>query len=96
MCRGDTVEIEITQRIRVDSCIADEIKRLNALGIRTESCCCGHGEREPSALIQPSSVIRALELGYIPRYRTDVGLHEIILKRANTKVTGNDVAGDRA
>lgn len=81
MCRhGDTVEIEITQRIRVDQCIAEEVRQLNAQGVRTEGCCCGHGESRPHALIRPSSAARAAWLGYDPRYRADIGLFEIDLK----------------
>lgn len=80
MCQhGDLVEIKITQRIRVDRCIADEIRVLNAQGVRTEGCCCGHGQGEPSALIKPSSMVRAKALGYEPRYRSDVELYEIRL-----------------
>jgi hypothetical protein len=31
------------RRVKVDACIADEIEELNAKGIVTLGCCCGHG-----------------------------------------------------
>lgn len=61
-----TRTIAITQEIIVDSEIADEIQWLNSRGVRTEASCSGHGEYPPHALIKPSSVARATELGYIP------------------------------
>lgn len=33
-----------TNRVKVDACIADEIKQLNDQGMITLGCCCGHGE----------------------------------------------------
>lgn len=67
MCaHNDFIEIEITQRILVDRCIAEEIKWLNSQGVRTESCCCGHGKSISNALIKPSFINKAKELGYNP------------------------------
>lgn len=81
MCQhGDTVIVEITQRIRVDQCIADEIFWLNANGVRTEGCCCGHGKREADAVITPGSVQRANELGYNAEYVESSGFYRILLK----------------
>lgn len=82
MCEhGDTVEIEIIQCIRVDRCIAEEIRWLNAQGVRTEGCCCGHGKAPATAMIAPGSAERATALGYEPVYKADVGLWEIRLKK---------------
>ena len=50
-----TTEVVITQRITVDSEIADEIVALNAAGVRTEGSCSGHGITKPTAMITPSS-----------------------------------------
>jgi len=52
MCkRGNMVEMELPiagdfrQGIaKVDKCIAPIIKALNAGGVLTKGCCCGHGE----------------------------------------------------
>lgn len=30
--------------VKVDACIADEIQKLNDLGVVTLGCCCGHGK----------------------------------------------------
>lgn len=80
MCR-ETVEITITQRIKVDRCIAEEIKWLNDQGVRTEGCCCGHGRTKANAMITPSSYKRAKELGYKPLYSRKTGLFKITLQR---------------
>jgi hypothetical protein len=76
----DDIEIEIIQKIRVDRCIAKEIQWLNAQGIRTEGCCCGHGKSYPEALIKPSSIFKAKELGYIPIPYPNSEYFEIELK----------------
>ena len=74
-------EVVIEQRIWVDSCIADEIVELNRRGVCTEGSCCGHRKAAAQALILPSSVSRARELGYEPIYRDNVGgLFEINLR----------------
>lgn len=65
MCKwGTDRRVIIQQEITVDSCIADEIVELNRLGIRTEGSCCGHGKGRATTLITPSSMNRAIELGY--------------------------------
>ena len=79
MCNyEDTVEIIISQKVRVDKCIAQEILWLNSHGVRTENSCCGHGQNEPAAIIRPSSSKRAKELGYNPVFLQGVGNWEII------------------
>jgi hypothetical protein len=83
MCQNNQIKIEITQRIKVDKCIAEEIKWLNSQGVRTEGSCCGHGKSYSQALIKPSSVNKAKELGYNPIYLDNVGLWEIKLKGEN-------------
>jgi hypothetical protein len=75
-----TTEVIITQRITVDSEIADEIVWLNANGVRTEGSCSGHGITKPTAVIKNSSAVRARELGYQPWFIEDLGLHEIKLR----------------
>jgi len=95
MCtHSDTTEIEIVQKIKVDRCIAEEIKWLNAQGVRTEGCCCGHGNGVPEAMIKPSSVSKAKELGYNPVYHPDIGLFEIILKSSRTRNCSDLSEGD--
>lgn len=73
------IKVIIPQCILIDECIAQEIVFLNSAGVRTEGCCCGHGEDTPHALIKPSSKSKALELGYAPEcYET--GYFRIELK----------------
>lgn len=79
-CCGNKLDVQIVQRIKVDACIADEIVWLNAKGVRTEGCCCGHGDFPPEAMIKPSSADAARKLGYDPVYQSDVGLFKIKLK----------------
>ena len=85
---GTDREVVIEQRVKVDSCIADEIVELNHQGVRTEECCCGHHKGFAQALIRASSVTRAKELGYDPiYYDNDNGLFEIKLKGRGCPVT---------
>jgi len=48
MCRHG--EVEIVQlpsgSVAVDRCLAKIVKLLNADGIRTATCCCGHGRHD--------------------------------------------------
>jgi len=64
------IEITISSKIMVDECIADEIVRLNSLGVRTRHSCCGHGKENAYAIIEPGYRIpeRAKELGYGPYF----------------------------
>jgi hypothetical protein len=41
----------------VDSCIADLVRALNAGGVLTRSCCCGHGKEEGSIILQDGRVL---------------------------------------
>ncbi|BBN99175.1 hypothetical protein St703_18800 [Sporolactobacillus terrae] len=50
--------------VKVDACIASEIKFLNDMGVVTLSCCCGHGKRNSHVLISIRSVKVAERLGY--------------------------------
>jgi hypothetical protein len=36
----------------IDACIAGIVSALNDAGILTASCCCGHGKRQGSILLQ--------------------------------------------
>lgn len=56
------------QVVKVDSCIAEQVKRLNEAGVVTIGSCCGHGgsDQYPHILIDGSSVTRAEKLGYRP------------------------------
>jgi hypothetical protein len=67
----DIQEIIITQKVKADDCIAQEIVWLNSVGVYTEGCCCGHGLSFPNAVIKPSSKNRAIELGYEPYFDDD-------------------------
>lgn len=47
MCQhGNTIPMPIGGRVRdIDSCIAHIVAALNAGGLQTVACCCGHGHR---------------------------------------------------
>lgn len=91
MCtHGDVLEIEITQKIKVDRCIANEIRWLNAQDVRTEGCCCGHGKYQPNAIIKPSSVNKAIVLGYQPVFDNSTGNWIITLKNGEAKMPHQD------
>lgn len=67
MCKWGTdrvVEIVQRRQVGIDDCIAEEIVRLNLLGVHTINSCCGHGKAPSTAIIWPHSVARAKELGY--------------------------------
>ncbi|MEX2155103.1 MAG: hypothetical protein WD825_17290 [Gemmatimonadaceae bacterium] len=66
MCEwGDTVELAITRRVRVDRCISGAVIRLNAAGVHTTGSCCGHGKSAASVTIYPSCAHRARSLGLV-------------------------------
>ena len=77
-----TTTVTITQQIKVDAEIADEIVWLNQEGVRTEGSCSGHGIARPTAMIKPSSVEKAKQLGYTPWHIEDLGLFEIKLRES--------------
>lgn len=57
-------DITIIHNISVDSCIADEIKRLNNVnGLFTLSSCCGHGDAG-YIIVCGSEIKEMLNLGY--------------------------------
>lgn len=53
MCEwNDTVKMPINGRVRnIDNCIHHIVAALNAGGISTEACCCGHGKRCGSIIL---------------------------------------------
>jgi hypothetical protein len=67
MCEwGTSVQMPINGRVvNIDSCIAHIVAALNAGGVLTKACCCGHGKR-------PGSIILAdgRELMIAPDYET--------------------------
>lgn len=76
----NSIEIEIVQKIKVDKCISEEIIYLNTNNVRTEGCCCGHGRYKPNAVIRPSSVPIAKQLGYNPIFDESTKMWLIELK----------------
>lgn len=54
----------------IDSCIAPLIRRLNAAGIFTSNCCCGHGKADASIHLQDGT--RML----VPQPRTTLMIRE--------------------
>lgn len=54
MCnKRNSRRAEITPKkfVKVDGCLAYLISNLNALGIKTLSCCCGHAGRYPLTIV---------------------------------------------
>lgn len=57
-------DITIYHNIAVDTCMADEIERLNNMnGIFTLSSCCGHG-KNGYIIVAGSDIKRMIDLGY--------------------------------
>jgi len=57
--------ITITHNIDVDSCIADEIEKLNNIDdIFTLSSCCGHGCWVGYIIVAGSEIEKMMQLGY--------------------------------
>jgi len=54
MCeRGDIVHIPIGGRVcDIDRCISHIVAALNAGGLKTVACCCGHGHRPGSIILE--------------------------------------------
>lgn len=63
----------------VDSCIAEEVQRLNNVGIKTVGCCCGHGKQEPTVLVLEESLNEMKEMGYLCEAYSE-GTYNCILK----------------
>ena len=71
MCKwGTDVIVEVTipaelshtgkerkKKVGIDSCIAPIIKALNEASIRTDYCCCGHGEKDGVILLHDGRVL---------------------------------------
>ncbi len=59
MCKhGNTVLMPIAGRVRnIDTCIHDIVAALNAAGIVTTACCCGHGKHVGSILLADGRVV---------------------------------------
>jgi len=89
MCEhGDTVilELPIVGDIRcgsadIDRCIAPIIKAMNAGGIITKACCCGHGK-----VMGYIQLADGRYLGVFPNRRT-------IMKHRHEKLMGDSATG---
>ncbi len=82
MCKWGTDEIvEVTipaelsytgkerqKRVAIDACIAPIIKALNAGGVRTDYCCCGHGEKDGAILLHDGRVFRIASTQKVTRH----------------------------
>jgi len=81
LCDGPHGQVRVTliRHVMIDIAIAPEVVWLNLQDIATVGCCAGP---PPTALIMPSSIERARQLGYEPIYRNGVKLFEIELKSA--------------
>lgn len=77
-----------SQFVYVDACIADEVQKMNDLGIITIGSCCGHDEEDafPHVLIDEKSAVDAYRFGYVavPYYHGNNdyrGVYIVELKR---------------
>lgn len=61
MCRhGTYIEVSVVDKpypVKVDACIANEIKELNEKGVITLDCCCDHGKAGQPYVIENGFVI---------------------------------------
>lgn len=58
-------DVTVTHKISVDSCIADEINRLNnEHNIFTLSSCCGHGEYAGYIIVTGDDIKKMIKLRY--------------------------------
>ena len=65
--------IEISHKIEVDECLAEEVRELNNIyGIVTLACCCGHGDEQEA---------------YIAVDDNMQGLHENIIENSTRPVS---------
>lgn len=89
LCAGSP-EIELysinshDKQIKTDVCIGKEIECLINNGVITYGCCCGHGERNPSCIVDIRSKDKLVALGYklheFSEEHTRNGKYEIYLK----------------
>lgn len=70
--------------IKTDICIGREVEQLIKKGVITYGCCCGHGEKYPTCLvnIQSKEILNDLEyeLYEVSDMHTKDGIYEITLK----------------
>lgn len=59
---AERLELEIDEEL-IDSCIAPLVRMLNDYGIRTMSCCCGHGKTANSSIRISAQNVQVLPLG---------------------------------
>lgn len=73
MCKhGTTVAMPIAGRVRsIDQCISHIVAALNAGGLTTVACCCGHGHRPGRISLEDGR-----ELFILPSYEAAQALDE--------------------
>jgi hypothetical protein len=64
--------------VEIDACLADEIGALNAAGIRTIGCCCGHGLPVTSGAFDEHHEPRDAAGGWIAVYQQDAALMDAL------------------
>ena len=55
---------EILNKIEVDACLANEIKKLLSKGIKTLASCCGHNVYDPTIIVAKNNISTMSKLGY--------------------------------
>lgn len=61
------LENGLSDKICIDPCIFDEIKKLWKYNIETHGCCCGHNIKKPYIIVDKDDIDKMLELGYEQR-----------------------------
>ncbi len=56
-------QVETVKYVSVDACIARQVEALWNAGVETLSCCCGHGRRDPSVIVDsPTAAAKAVRV----------------------------------
>jgi hypothetical protein len=51
--------------VELDECMADIVLFMNEMGIKTTSCCCGHGQYPPSIIASDGRDVRVFEFKHL-------------------------------
>lgn len=65
--RNRRLKNQLPPTVSIDSCIAEEIKKLWDKGIETMGCCCGHNSERGWVQVYPDDYPQMFELGYEQR-----------------------------
>lgn len=55
--------VPVVKAMPIDACIADTVRRLDAMGVRMLSSCCGHGKAPPNLVLATPAIANQDEEG---------------------------------